>query len=231
MFLLFHSHFFVYVVLGFEVRVSCFLGRCSVSLSSSFFCFSYFSDRVLHFYLGPVSHTAGITGVYHHVQLIDSDGVLLTFCPGWPQTAILLISISQVAEITGMSHCTWPVSSFVIGPCYVRFSCLCLSSLGITGMHHDAWCKVSSSSVIICLNKHEKGIILCYCWIWSIRNRMPWYSSVLRALGLAHTRPWVWSSALQKKKECHLLAGALFFAPFLVGVSFRSMVITEPNWA
>jgi hypothetical protein len=29
---------------------------------------------------------------------------LRTVCPGWPQTAILPISISQIARITGMNH-------------------------------------------------------------------------------------------------------------------------------
>jgi hypothetical protein len=32
------------------------------------------------------------------------DEVSWTICPGWPQTAILLISASQVARITGMGH-------------------------------------------------------------------------------------------------------------------------------
>jgi hypothetical protein len=31
-------------------------------------------------------------------------GVSLTFFLGWPQIAILLISVSQLAGITGMSH-------------------------------------------------------------------------------------------------------------------------------
>jgi hypothetical protein len=31
-------------------------------------------------------------------------GVLQTICLGWPWTKILLISASQVAKITGMSH-------------------------------------------------------------------------------------------------------------------------------
>jgi hypothetical protein len=43
--------------------------------SSSPFCSGYFGDRVLQ-----------------------------TICPGWPQTEILLISVSQVAGIRGMSH-------------------------------------------------------------------------------------------------------------------------------
>jgi hypothetical protein len=32
------------------------------------------------------------------------DGVSQTVCPDWPQNSILLISSSQVARITGMSH-------------------------------------------------------------------------------------------------------------------------------
>jgi hypothetical protein len=32
------------------------------------------------------------------------DKVTQTICPGWPQTSVLLISASQVARLTGMSH-------------------------------------------------------------------------------------------------------------------------------
>jgi hypothetical protein len=35
-----------------------------------------------------------------------------TSCLGWPQTSILLISASQLARITDMSHCTWQNSEF-----------------------------------------------------------------------------------------------------------------------
>jgi hypothetical protein len=35
-------------------------------------------------------------------------GVFLTFCLGRPQTAILLISTSQIAGIAGMYHCAQP---------------------------------------------------------------------------------------------------------------------------
>jgi hypothetical protein len=35
---------------------------------------------------------------------------LINFLQGWHQTEILLISTSQVAEITSMSHYTWPYS-------------------------------------------------------------------------------------------------------------------------
>jgi hypothetical protein len=31
-------------------------------------------------------------------------GIAQTICPGWPQTAISLISASQVARMTGVSH-------------------------------------------------------------------------------------------------------------------------------
>jgi hypothetical protein len=48
-----------------------------------------------------------VIGIYHHTQLGIKLGVFLTFCPGCTQTVIFLISAFQVAEITGMSHCTW----------------------------------------------------------------------------------------------------------------------------
>jgi hypothetical protein len=32
------------------------------------------------------------------------DGAFWTICLGWPQTMILLISASQIARITGVSH-------------------------------------------------------------------------------------------------------------------------------
>jgi hypothetical protein len=35
-------------------------------------------------------------------------GVTWTFCLGWSWTTILLISLSQVPKITGVSHCAWP---------------------------------------------------------------------------------------------------------------------------
>jgi hypothetical protein len=39
-------------------------------------------------------------------------GVSHTICLGWPQTALFLISASQVARMTGMSRHTWLASSF-----------------------------------------------------------------------------------------------------------------------
>jgi hypothetical protein len=42
------------------------------------------------------------------------DGILGTVCLGWPRTWTLLISVSQVARITGMSHQTWLVFCFCI---------------------------------------------------------------------------------------------------------------------
>jgi hypothetical protein len=42
-----------------------------------------------------------MTGLCHQAKLSVWDEVSLTFCPGWPWTLILLISISGVAGITG----------------------------------------------------------------------------------------------------------------------------------
>jgi hypothetical protein len=41
----------------------------------------------------------------HFVLVILEMGVSQTICSGWPQTLILLISVSQVASVIGMSHC------------------------------------------------------------------------------------------------------------------------------
>jgi hypothetical protein len=47
---------------------------------------------------------------------------LWTICLGWPQTAILLISASHVAGITGISHGAWIPFTFKIFSGY-RISC------------------------------------------------------------------------------------------------------------
>jgi hypothetical protein len=52
-------------------------------------------------------HVAWMTGELHHYQLLFEMGVLWTFCPGLPGTAIFSISDSQVARIMGMSKYIW----------------------------------------------------------------------------------------------------------------------------
>jgi hypothetical protein len=70
----------------------------------------YFLKRVSHLCLNnsPPIYTSCITGmtvVHYSIQfLLVEMGVLPTFCPGWPQTGIFLISTSLVARITGVSH-------------------------------------------------------------------------------------------------------------------------------
>jgi hypothetical protein len=44
-------------------------------------------------------------GINHHTQLLSVEmRSWKFFCPGWPGTMILLVSVSQAAGITGMSH-------------------------------------------------------------------------------------------------------------------------------
>jgi hypothetical protein len=56
---------------------------------------SHFAKQVLY----HLSHTSNpfCSGYF-------GGEVLQTICSGWSQTKILLISVSQVARITGMSH-------------------------------------------------------------------------------------------------------------------------------
>jgi hypothetical protein len=59
----------------FEFRASCLQTRCSIAWATALFYSGYFGN-----------------------------GVLRTIFPGWLSTAVLLISASQVARITGVSH-------------------------------------------------------------------------------------------------------------------------------
>jgi hypothetical protein len=45
----------------------------------------------------------GMTGLEHHTQLFIG---LLTVCLGWPRTVVFLISASQVARTSDVSHHT-----------------------------------------------------------------------------------------------------------------------------
>jgi hypothetical protein len=51
---------------------------------------------------------AGMTGQCHQAQPLFEMGISWTFYLSWTQTAVLPISASQVARITGVSQCTWP---------------------------------------------------------------------------------------------------------------------------
>jgi hypothetical protein len=95
-------------VLVFELRASL------EPYLQALFALGYFSDRVPCFLPRPAvdgnpstyaSCVAQITGMYHHTCFLKWG---LTFCPGWPQTSILLISTFRVPRFIGMSHHTWP---------------------------------------------------------------------------------------------------------------------------
>jgi hypothetical protein len=73
----YYDYFFFWQHLCFELRASALLGRCSTTWATppALFCAGYFQDRVMW-----------------------------TICLSWLLTEILLISASQVARITGMTH-------------------------------------------------------------------------------------------------------------------------------
>jgi hypothetical protein len=102
-------------ILRFELKASHLLSRWSTiwAMHPSLFLFSYFSGRILAFcrlqpaILLPTASRVG-GDACHHVQLIDWDGILLTFFKDWLWTVILLISASLVTRITDISHHAWP---------------------------------------------------------------------------------------------------------------------------
>jgi hypothetical protein len=113
-------------------------GIYHLAIPVSLFTWSYFSDMVLPFALGrplttiplPVaSHAGGMINVHLHVGLLCCDGVSVTFCPGWPWVAILLISVFLVAGITGVNYHIWVLPSplfRLLSP--LRDYCKCLST-------------------------------------------------------------------------------------------------------
>jgi hypothetical protein len=53
--------------------------------------------------------------------IILEMGVSQTICPGWPQTAILLISACEVARIKGISHQCWASTLLCLAKSYSLF--------------------------------------------------------------------------------------------------------------
>jgi hypothetical protein len=102
-------------VVGFELRASHLLSRHSTTWATppALLCIECFQDRLLQsicprlalILLITASWAARTTGARTGTQL------LWTFCLGWPWTVILLI-VSQVSRMTGVSHYAWPDCEF-----------------------------------------------------------------------------------------------------------------------
>jgi hypothetical protein len=103
--------FFFLVRQRFDLRASCLHNRYGLSHTSSSLCSGYIWDGILKTIfclflavLGQVVGTRPTTWTTPPVLLCDGffqDRVSWTICPGWLQTAILFISASRVARITG----------------------------------------------------------------------------------------------------------------------------------
>jgi hypothetical protein len=105
------------VLLGFELRDSCLLGRhpTTEAIPPAFFCFGYFWGRVSLYAQAsvdcdPTSFVSLHSWDDRHAPPCPSFSVqmgpdgLSPPHPGWPQTVILPNSASRLARIIGLSH-------------------------------------------------------------------------------------------------------------------------------
>jgi hypothetical protein len=105
-------HFFLFcfaVLLGFELRASWLLGRCSTTWATPPAVFMLITFEMWsHFIPGPawtaiflfmLPYVAGMIGVHHCAQP--------NFFLGWPRTSISSTSASQGARIMALSYDTW----------------------------------------------------------------------------------------------------------------------------
>jgi hypothetical protein len=102
-----------FVVLVFECRALYLLGIASTTWARLLATLSFFF-LLYYFWIGSYDFAlvgldclslvgafcvARRPGICQHTQLTSWDGVLITFCPGWSWTIILMISTSPVAEL------------------------------------------------------------------------------------------------------------------------------------
>jgi hypothetical protein len=111
---LFHLNYLAFIFLwywGLKARPPAMQVLYLLSHASGPFWFITFSGGVFAFLsrsaLWPQSFYSG--HIPHHAQFVLWVEILLTFCPGWPQTRILLTSTFQVVGMTDISHHTQPL--------------------------------------------------------------------------------------------------------------------------
>jgi hypothetical protein len=86
-------HCYLLAVLGFELRALGLLGKHAWAMPPVLSAMGYFSDRFSHFSPGQ-SWIVNLLFIPPHIDY-PLRWSLITFCLGWPQTAILPVSTSQ----------------------------------------------------------------------------------------------------------------------------------------
>jgi hypothetical protein len=95
------------------------LFRINTNLIQLFLKKTFVTSNILKFWFGLIWGFFFCTALGFDLRAYTSrsdmffqNGVLWTICPGWLQVAVLLISASRAARITGVSHRTWPLKFF-----------------------------------------------------------------------------------------------------------------------
>jgi hypothetical protein len=89
-----------HTVLGSELKALCLLGRLE-----PFFFFSPLPKTIILLPMPPAQLELEVCT--NRPSLLVCNEAWLTFCLGWPQTAIIPISASWISEIIGMNYVTW----------------------------------------------------------------------------------------------------------------------------
>jgi hypothetical protein len=128
-----------------------------------FLCLFGFLLEGLGLNLGLHACSAGYhlshTSAHFAVIILEMGRVSRTICLGWPQTAVFLISASQVARITGVSH-------FHLSCCFL-FCFITHLKLGSLGAREIKFQSFSFPSIVFHLNKAFLFLVTPLCFSFS----------------------------------------------------------------
>lgn len=161
----FYTHTHTYVLAKQVLHHASSMNTLMSHAPAPFCCFSYFWSRVLHCCASQpglrssyvASHLIGMMVCAKTPAIGWDDRVLLIFSLGWSWTLIFpLICTSWVAQMTGESHCPWPIYGILVWQFFsfstlkISFPCFLASIIlffSLTHCHTTDWSKRTQHAV------------------------------------------------------------------------------------